>query len=161
MNMKSIVFSLAGLACAITLLSQPALANDRFTYSVNGAEVTDTSTGLIWLRCSAGQQFSSDRCIGKATEHNFKGAQAYAKSRATRLNAWRVPTVDELGTLVVPAGRPAAIDNTAFPDTVSNRYWSSTPHDTDATQAMIVLFKDGHIFKYHRNNKAHLRLVRN
>jgi Protein of unknown function (DUF1566) len=142
-------------------ISQSALANDRFTYSTDGAEVTDVSTGLTWRRCSEGQVWSNERCIGKAKEHNFKGAQAHAKSRATRLNAWRVPTVDELGTLVVPAGRPAAIDNTAFPDTVSNRYWSSTPHDTDSTQAMIVLFKDGHVFKYHRNNKAYLRLVRN
>lgn len=145
----------------VLFISQSVLANERFTYSGDGAEVTDVSTELTWRRCSEGQVWSNERCVGKATEHNFKGAQALAKSRATRQNAWRVPTVEELGTLVVPAGKPAAIDNTAFPDTVSNRYWSSTPHDTDATQAMIVLFKDGHVFKYHRNNKAYLRLVRN
>jgi Protein of unknown function (DUF1566) len=160
MNCRKHVVMLVNVVIAL-FIAQSAHANDRFTFSANGAEVTDTSTGLIWQRCSVGQQFSSDRCMGKATEHNFKGAQAHAKSRATRQIAWRVPSIDELGALVIPAARPAAIDNTAFPDTISNRYWSSTPHDTDATQAMIVLFKDGHVFKYHRNNKAYLRLVRN
>lgn len=141
-------------------ICQSALANDRFTYSADGAEVTDVSTGLTWRRCSEGQQFSNDRCVGKATEHNFKGALAHTKSRATQQAAWRVPNIEELGTLVEKSARPAAIDASAFPDTVANRYWSSSPHDTDATQAMIVLFKDGHVFKYHRNNKAYLRLVR-
>lgn len=159
--MKPILLSIAGIACAIALLSQPAHAQDRFTYSANGAEVTDTSTGLTWRRCSEGQQFSYDRCEGKATEHSFKGALAHAKSRATRQSAWRVPSIEELGTLVEKSARPAAIDGSAFPDTLANRYWSSSPHETEATQAMIVLFKDGHVFKYHRNNKAHVRLVRN
>lgn len=145
---------------AVTMLSQSALANDRFTYSANGAEVTDSSTGLTWRRCSEGQQFTNDRCAGKAIEYNYKGALAHAKSRASRETAWRVPTIDELGTLVVKSAKPAAIDNAVFPDTLANRYWSSSPHETDATQAMIVLFKDGHGFKYHRSNKAHVRLVR-
>ena len=159
--MKCNLRGLISIAFILTAFSQPALANDRFTFSGNGAEVTDTSTGLTWRRCSEGQIWSSDRCVGKATEHNYKGALAHAKSRATRQAAWRVPSIDELGTLVIASARPTAIDTNAFPDTVANRYWSSSPHDTDATQAMIVLFKDGHVFKYHRNNKAYLRLVRN
>lgn len=159
--MKRFSFLIIAIVFAMTFLSQTARAQDRFTYSANGAEVTDTSTGLTWRRCSEGQQFSYDRCEGKATEHNFKGALALAKSRATRKSAWRVPNIEELGTLVEKSGRPAAVDARAFPDTVANRYWSSSPHETEATQAMIVLFKDGHVFKYHRNNKAHVRLVRN
>jgi Protein of unknown function (DUF1566) len=158
MKINLVTFVNAGIV--LILISHSALANDRFTYSANGAEVTDSSTGMTWLRCSEGQQFSNDRCVGKATEYNYKAALAHAKSRVSREAAWRVPSIDELGTLVVKSGRPAAIDTNAFPDTVANRYWSSSPHDTDATQAMIVLFKDGHVFKYHRNNKAHVRLVR-
>jgi Protein of unknown function (DUF1566) len=158
MKLNLLPFVNAGIA--LILISHSALANDRFTYSANGAEVTDTSTGLTWRRCSEGQIWSSERCAGKATEHNYKGALAHAKSSVTREAAWRVPNLEELGTLVVKSGRPAAIDTNAFPDTVANRYWSSSPHETDATQAMIVLFKDGHVFKYHRNNKAHVRLVR-
>jgi Protein of unknown function (DUF1566) len=159
--LKYTIFSALILTCTCTLFGQSALANVRFTYGANGTEVTDTSTGLTWRRCSEGQQFSNDRCIGKATEHNFKGALAHAKRRATRQSAWRVPSIEELGTLVEKSAQPTAIAVSAFPDTVANRYWSSTPHETEATQAMIVLFKDGHVFKYHRNNKAYLRLVRN
>ena len=160
MNCRKHVVILVNVVIAL-FIAQSAHANDRFTYSANGAEVTDESTGLTWRRCSEGQVWINDRCVGKASEHNYKGALAYAKSRATRQSAWRVPNIEELGTLVEKSGRPAAVDARAFPDTVANRYWSSSPHATDATQAMIVLFKDGHVFKYHRNNKAFLRLVRN
>jgi Protein of unknown function (DUF1566) len=159
--MKPFSFSIIAIAFAMTLFSQTARAQDRFTYSADGAEVTDFSTGLTWRRCSEGQVWSNERCVGKATEHNFKGALAHAKSRAIRQSAWRVPSIEELGTLVEKSARPAAVDGSAFPDTLANRYWSSSPHETEATQAMIVLFKDGHVFKYHRNNKAHVRLVRN
>jgi hypothetical protein len=158
--MKLNLLSFVNTVFALILLSQSAFANDRFTFSADGAEVKDTSTGLTWQRCSEGQQLSNDRCTGKAIEYNYKGALTHAKSRISREAAWRVPSIDELGTLVVKSGRPTAIDTNVFPDTVANRYWSSSPHDTDATQAMVVLFKDGHVFKYHRNNKAHVRLVR-
>ena len=149
------------IAFIVVSANQSAIANDRYTYSTDSAEVTDASTGLTWLRCSEGQVFRDDRCAGKATEVNFKGALAHAKRQANRLAKWRVPTIDELETLVVKSAKPAAIDTNAFPDTLANRYWSSTPNETEKTQAMIVLFKDGHVFKYHRNNKAYLRLVRN
>ena len=145
---------------AFVSANQLALANDNFSYSADNTEVTDASTGLTWKRCSEGQFFRNDRCEGLATEHNFKGALGHAKKRATREAKWRVPTVQELETLVVKSAKPAAIDNQVFPDTIANRYWTSTPHETEKTQAMIILFKDGHVFKYHRNNKAHVRLVR-
>ena len=141
--------------------NQFAFANDRYTYSTNSTEVTDASTGLTWRRCSEGQIFRDDRCAGKATEVNFKGALAQAKKQANRDAKWRVPTLQELETLVIKSAKPAVIDNQVFPDTVANRYWTSTVHETEKTQALIVLFKDGHVFKYHRNNKAHVRLVRN
>lgn len=137
-----------------------ALANDRFTYSADGAEVTDATTGLIWRRCSEGQQFSFDRCEGKATEHNFKGAIANAKSHTKPESAWRVPNINELSTLVEKRVRHPAIDTNVFPNTASNRYWSSTPHEMESTQAMIVYFTDGHATKYNQNNKAYVRLVR-
>jgi Protein of unknown function (DUF1566) len=161
MKHTKLTLSTLSICAVVLLICQSAIANDRFTFSANGAEVTDVSTGLTWRRCSEGQVLSNERCVGKATEHNFKGALAHAKSRATRQSAWRVPSIEELGTLVEKSARPAAIDGSAFPDTLANRYWSSSPHETEATQAMMVLFKDGHVFKYHRNNKAHVRLVRN
>jgi Protein of unknown function (DUF1566) len=142
------------------IVNHSVQANDRFTYSADGAEVTDTTTGLIWQRCSEGQQFSHDRCEGKATERNFKSTIAYAKSQAKPQAAWRVPNINELNTLVNKSVRNPAIDASVFPNTAANRYWSASPHETDITQAMIVYFTDGHVAKYHQNNKAYVRLVR-
>jgi Protein of unknown function (DUF1566) len=159
--MKLSSFSFVNATIALVLLSQTALASDRFTYSTNGAEVTDTTTGLTWRRCSEGQQFSYDRCDGKPTEHNFKGAIAHAKMQATPEATWRVPNINELSTLVEKRVRNPSIDTNVFPNTAANRYWSSSAHETDVTQGMIVYFNDGHVVKYHQNNKAHVRLVRN
>lgn len=146
---------------AITLItSQPALADERFTISGNAMEVQDTTTGLTWRRCSEGQVWDVDKCTGKAQEFNFKGAQAHAKKQATKTIKWRAPTIDELATLVKPTGKPAAIDVDVFPGTAPRQFWSATPHESEATQAMVVYFNGGHVYKYHRNNKAHLRLVR-
>lgn len=147
--------ALVGFAC------QAALANDRFTPSSNGNEVTDTTTGLIWRSCSEGQIWEANRCLGKAKEFNYKESLAHAKSRSSKQISWRTPTIEELSTLINKGSKPTSIDSQVFPDTTAARYWSSSPHGTEATQAMIVLFKDGHVFKYHRNNKAHVRLVRN
>jgi hypothetical protein len=150
---------------AITLIaSQPALADERFTISGNAMEVQDTTTGLIWRRCSEGQVWDVDKCTGKAQEFNYKGALAHANRQVQIVDKkkikWRVPTIDELATLVNPAGKPAAIDVDVFPGTTPRQFWSATPHESEATQAMVVYFKGGHVYKYHRNNKAHLRLVR-
>ena len=146
---------------AFTLIaSQPALADERFTISGNAMEVQDTTTGLTWRRCSEGQVWDVDKCTGKAQEFNYKGAQTHARKQATKTIKWRAPTIDELATLVKPAGKPVAIDVDVFPGTAPRQFWSATPHESEATQAMVVYFKGGHVYKYHRNNKAHLRLVR-
>jgi Protein of unknown function (DUF1566) len=158
--MNRFLFSMIAAALTMALFSQPARAQDRFGFSADGAEVKDTTTGLTWRRCSEGQQFSYDRCVGKATEHSFKGALAHATSHATPEATWRVPNINELSTLVNKNVRRPAIDANVFPDTAANRYWSSSPHESEATQGMIVYFNDGHVVKYHQNNKAHVRLVR-
>jgi hypothetical protein len=157
--MRNLILGIASIFIS-TCICHSALANERFTVSSNGNEVTDTTTGLIWRSCSEGQIWEANRCLGKAKEFNYKESMAHAQSRASKQIAWRIPTIEELTTLVNKGSKPAILDAQIFPDTVANRYWSSTPHETEATQAMIVHFKDGHIFKYHRNNKAHVRLVR-
>ncbi len=61
-------------------------------FVVNGDEVTDTETGLIWQRCTLGQ--TGNDCSGSASLHTWQQAlqAAYAP--------WRLPNINELESIV-------------------------------------------------------------
>ena len=67
-------------------------------YKVNGDEVTDNVTGLVWRQCVEG--LSGATCTGTAKPASFKQAQALALSAATTAKPWRLPTRSELAGLV-------------------------------------------------------------
>lgn len=142
------------LAAACVLVSCTAMAQSRFSYSTDGAEVTDSQTGLIWRRCSAGQTWSGSTCTGTANVFMHEGALAYAQSQAD----WRLPNVQELSSLVDKTRISPAIDGTAFPATVSSWYWSSSLTGV-VNYARYVDFNDGHV-NYSRHNSIYVRLVR-
>lgn len=61
--------------------------------------VQDTMTNLEWQRCSLGQMWNllTKNCDGVAAKYNFKNIP--------KIEGWRVPTVDEMLTLVYCAKR--------------------------------------------------------
>lgn len=93
-----------------------ALIDGRYRDNGNGT-ITDTKTNLIWMRCSLGQQWTGSTCAGVAMEMNWNDALKTAISFSYAGHSdWRVPTVDELDTLVqCSAGRaPSARPNGKF-----------------------------------------------
>jgi hypothetical protein len=138
-----------------------ATAQERYTPSADGAEVTDSRTGLIWRRCAEGMTWSKTTCTGKATFGNQRQAAALATAQATNSNAWRLPTLQELNTLLavreIDVGK-AAIDPKAFPATPIARYWTST--SVGPSYFMVVGFGEGHSGEGERNSPGATRLVR-
>jgi Protein of unknown function (DUF1566) len=57
-------------------------------------------------------------------------------------NAWRLPTVDELATLVKTSEKPT-IDNTWFPNMTDQNYWTSTTFGANTSFAMSIDFNLG------------------
>jgi hypothetical protein len=96
----------------------PVLKDDpkpRFT--VADGVVSDSHTGLTW---------SAEDVGGK----RFTWEQAKAAVAALTLGGftdWRLPTCDELLTLVDRSRYSPAIDTGAFPSCRSDWYWTSTP----------------------------------
>ena len=132
--------------------------------------MSDTLTSLMWDKCSWGQ--SGSACAtGRASAHTWEQAQGVATStRGTAYkgyNDWRLPNVAELESLVnINASNPA-IDTSAFPNTPSNGYWSSTIYTSDPLYAWDVYFGYGHISTHrHKYDNFHfvyynyVRLVR-
>jgi hypothetical protein len=100
-------------------------ANPR--YVINGSEVYDKKTDLTWQRCSVGQHWKEGGgCIGIIKRFYLDDALRQANGR------WRVPTVEELESLVVKKSEVGSeiipMDEVAFPDmdVRNSYYWSSS-----------------------------------
>lgn len=101
------------LLCGALFLSKLAQASDidgRYRDNGNGT-ITDSKTNLTWMRCSLGQQWTGSTCAGVAMEMNWNDALRTAMSFGYAGHSdWRVPTVDELDTLVqCSAGREPSV----------------------------------------------------
>lgn len=91
----------------------------------------DTEEGLRWYRCNAGQRFSNGQCVGQAIDLTRQEALDYAAEFAARAGqAWRVPSLDEMGTLKQSKCHNPAIDTRIFPGIQVTNYWTSTPSRT-------------------------------
>jgi len=127
--------------------------NGRFV--ILGSEVYDIKTNLTWERCSVGQSWNGRTgCIGAVKQFPWDEAMSQAKG------AWRVPTADELTTLVsVNCARPW-INEEAFPDMDFSKLWYWTGTEKGAFGAMSVHF-GGHGTEFnYREGKFAVRLVR-
>jgi hypothetical protein len=136
---------------------------NSMNYTDNGnGMVTDNNTGLMWQKCSMGQN-NDTACSGDASTYNWY--QATGTYHATHnsssqnicgsLNAssfgghsdWRVPSKKELITIVdysVPYSGPTIMTE-YFPNTNHNYYWSSTTYVFDTSLAWKVPFYDGSV----------------
>ena len=124
-------------------------------YQINAGEVLDTNTNLTWARCSVGQSWNdATGCTGKVRTMNFDEAQKSARG------VWRVPTKNELKTLISTTCRNPSINKEVFPkmnpDTMF--YWSSTADD--ASVGWFVDFDTGNIYGHRRSDALAVRLVR-
>jgi len=153
---------LAAALCATLWAGAPAqAAGARFVPSAAGDEVTDTQTSLVWRRCAEGQAWTGSTCAGSATTMTWDGALSHAQSQAaSTAQAWRVPNVKELRSLVNLAKFFPAIDTAAFPNTPSYWFWTSTPYAGYADGAWLVNFHLGLVSVSGRDYYGAVRLVR-
>ena len=149
------------LAPLLLLAAGCAWADAPFTVSVNGTEVTDGRTGLVWRRCAEGMAAAGGTCTGTASTFTHELALARARDQATSTSvAWRLPNVKELASIVDRSKSNSTIDAVAFPATPANAFWSSSPIVGSAGYAWYVGFGGGNGFGFNRSNAFPVRLVR-
>ena len=112
-----------------------------YTDSGNGT-VTDNVTGLVWQKCSAGQN-NDDSCSGTAAGYTYQNAISYCENLSLGgRDDWRVPAIEELYTIVNFSVTPT-IESNIFPNT-SDYYWTSTPYSPSlSSNAWIIFFTYG------------------
>jgi Protein of unknown function (DUF1566) len=92
-------------------------------YVLKGGTAFDKRTHLTWQRCSAGQSWQDGKgCVGAVQGLTRLQAELLEK------DGWRLPTIEELETLVSPSCTHPAINEVVFPgmDLQSLYYWSKT-----------------------------------
>jgi Protein of unknown function (DUF1566) len=85
----------------------------RYTDNGNGT-VTDNLTGFIWQKCSLGQ--TGNTCEVEAKEFNWDDANSQCSALTLAKKKWKLPSIDELKTLIRKGGKPT-IDTQFFPNT--------------------------------------------
>ena len=135
--------------------------------------VKDNVTGLIWevktedggihdknityrwggitRQGNYGTQFYNDwdRLVIGSNSNNFCGN-----------NDWRMPTTQELMSIVNNSRYNPALDVDYSPNSNSGTYWSASPYPSDTGIAFIVNFNNGNQNNSYRNFDKNVRLVR-
>jgi len=94
----------------------------------NDGTVTDTRTGLMWMRVSEGQDWLAGRSTGQATRFNLDDAKAIRRNFAG-YDDWRLPTLEELTSIVDSTRTNPAINIFAFigfDQTPTPLFWTSS-----------------------------------
>jgi hypothetical protein len=150
-----------GFALLLLSLAGSGFAQERFTPSADGQEVTDSRTGLIWRRCAEGMVFKGKTCTGQAAFLSAPDAAVRAKGVSAPGAEWRLPILKELSSIVSAREADvdkAAIDPNAFPATPIARFWTAS--STGPGYFTFVGFSDGSAGEAPRATAAVVRLVR-
>lgn len=146
---------LAGAACS------SVFAQERYTASADGQEITDSKTGLTWRRCVEGMVWKVRACSGQPAFFNQTDAALRAKGASAGGTEWRLPVLKELSSIVsvreAEEGK-AAIDPVVFPATPVARFWTSS--STGPGYFTFVSFSDGSAGESPRGTPGGVRLVR-
>jgi len=122
-----------------------ALLGAPYTDNGNGT-VTDSATGLVWQKCSAGQGTTLGNCsTGSISSYTWSNAITYCEGLTLGGRSdWRLPNINELRS-IVDYGKSSSptIDSTSFPNTQSNGYWSSSTYAQYTANSWYVLFSNG------------------
>ena len=119
-------------------------------YTIGTDTVTDNVTGLVW------QKEDDD------TRLYWDDAWDYCAGNDAGLpgTGWRLPSVDELMSIVDYETHDPAINGTAFPGTNSSDYWSATTSSFESARAWYVDFSSGEVQESYKTYYRYVRCVR-
>ena len=119
-------------------------------YTINGdGTVTDNVTGLMW-------QQEDDNIF-----RTWESAITYCENlvvHPSTYSDWRLPNIKELRSIIASTQYNPAIESTAFPNTNSSNYWSST--EGSNTLAWYVAFYEGSYSNNFKTIENYVRCVR-
>jgi len=123
--------------------------------------VTQKKTGLMWVRCSVGQQWDGSVCKGEAAIFTWAEALNLANlEKFAGYDDWRLPNKNQLESIVEGRCVEPSVALEVFPSTQSAFYWTSSPYAGLGTGAWSVDFGYGVVTATEKSGKLNVRLVR-
>ena len=136
-----------GLCALMGDVAQATAPPGRYAIANGGTAngtVYDVVTQLVW------QQTLSTATYTWSSTNATGSAQAYCASQNGLAlggfnTGWRLPTVNELLSIVDFSTSSSAIDLNTFPTTPGNHFWTATPYvfNNNTSAAWVVYFVDG------------------
>ncbi|MBW2277264.1 MAG: DUF1566 domain-containing protein [Deltaproteobacteria bacterium] len=124
----------------------PDDAPPRFAVAAaDGSTVRDDWSGLEWRRCSVGQIWGGEDCLGVPAAYDWDTAQLACDGEYAGHSDWVLPDAAQLRSAINYCGQEPASFVTAFPGALENIYWSVTPLPSPATGAYSVDFEFGEL----------------
>jgi len=137
------------------------------SYSRTNEVVTDHVTGLEWQDNAATNMVRkrwvtpANTYAGNYSDTSGDTATTYCSTLALDGGGWRLPTVQELQSIVVIDGADnPSIDTTIFVNYSATDSWSSTTSARYSTDAWIVIFSSGSTYDAHKGDINGVRCVR-
>ena len=111
--------------------------------------IIDVKNSITWLRCSVGQTWNSNdqTCIGSIVKLNHEEIEIATKQAAEQLGGkWRLPSLEELESLVCKECGPPKIQEKFFPNITPEAYWSGKKNFLNSKMHWTVNFMTGHSY---------------
>ena len=113
--------------------------------------VLDVRTRLVWKKECEPKKFTWDDAVAA-----FEGGRAPGFAGHSD---WRMPTIEELKTLIEKDQKPA-INTAVFGQVAASYYWSSSSYAGSPSGAWFVFFGNGVGYYYFKSSSVYVRLVR-
>jgi hypothetical protein len=111
-------------------------APNAMSYTDNkDGTVTDNVTGLMWQQGEQAGGYTWGSASTSGTAQNY-----CATLNLAGYPGWRLPSIEELISILAPGTANPSIDLTAFPGTPNTNYWSATPVAGASGQAWFAYY---------------------
>lgn len=145
--------SLPTLICVFIILATAA----KSQFFEQEHTIRDVRNGISWLRCSVGQTWNlhEQTCLGEIVKLNHQEISIAIEQATEQLGGnWRLPTLEELKSLICETCEPPKIKQKYFPNVSPEAYWSGKKNFLNKKMYWTVNFMTGHsysrFFSYQR-----------
>ncbi|MFC1669324.1 DUF1566 domain-containing protein [Spirochaetota bacterium] len=131
----------------------------------------DNVTKLVWKTCTEGMEYNGANCTGTAETMTWHDAtdtccalnSANSGSGYAGRTDWRLPSINELITIVDYGKSEPAIDETYFPNTQGaglgeTPYWASSEF-RNKKSSYVLYFNNGTVLYWNKSDSVYVRCV--
>ena len=131
-------------------------------YIPRGYFVIDLKNKIEWMTCPVGMVWKVNTCIGEAKKFELKFVPEIIKLANNQLEgSWRLPTRNELESLICLKCDKVKINLKIFPKTPPEPFWTNDKNYWQPKFNWIVNFLNGNTFgRYPGYKPNYIRLVR-